>query len=421
MKITLDTLKRAYLFITVFYYFGFLSFVSRLLKGGKAEDIMSANASGNAAKQIIGILLLLTGVYLLLKADKKLLFSVLLKSLWWWVLIAFFLGSIFWSYEPSITLRRCVAFITLVVAAFCIVTHFNAESLMYFIAKTIFVVAALGLVYLVISPSSALGGGDEGERANMFIGIMGDKNGGARLYAYGILLLVGLGKYHSRNNRIMLAILGICLVFANSATAIVMVVAGTGLISLFKVMRTRSPNINLRRIIIITLLLCAAAVAIYFLYAFLLGLLGRDPTLTNRTIIWGLMEQYIEAEWFLGYGFGAFWASDAVLSFVERWGYIGNAHSGYYEALLHGGWVGLGLVIILTLKIIKDLIQGYITQPSGELFAALLSIILLQGVVNYIGFIIINHNSADMLIYTIISFVASISLVKRANKSNLAQ
>lgn len=411
MKITLDTLKRAYLFTTVFYYFGFLSFTSRLLAGGRADDLMSANASGNAAKQVVGILLLLMGIYLLLKVDKKLLYSMLIKSLWWWVLIAFFLASIYWSYEPGITLRRSIAFITLVIASFCVVAHFNAESLMYFIAKTIFVAAVMGLIYLVISPGNALGGHEEGDRANMFLGIMSDKNGGARLYAYGILILVGLGNYRTRNHKIMLAVLGICLIFANSASAIVMVLAGGGLITLFKVMRTNSPNTNLRRVLIITLLLAGAAVAVSFLYAFLLELLGRDPTLTNRTVIWGLLDESIQAESTLGYGFGAFWVSDAVASFVARWSYIGNAHSGYYEVLLYGGYIGLTLVILLILKIVKDLVQGYITSDNNALLAALLAIILLQCIVNYIGFVIMNHNSADMLVFSVISFVAMISTI----------
>lgn len=415
MKITLDTLKRAYLFTTVFYYLGFLGFTSRFLKGG-GDDRMSAYASGNVGKQLIGVLLLLVGVYLLLKVDKKLLFSMLIKSLWWWVLIAFFLASIYWSYEPGITLRRSIAFITLVIASFCIVAHFNAESLMYFIAKAIFVAAVMGLIYLVISPSNALGGHGEGERANMFIGIMGDKNAGARLYAYGILILVGLGNYRTRNHKIMLAVLGICLVFANSASAIVMVFAGVGLITLFKVMRTKSPSINLRRVVIITLLLAAAAVAVSFLYTFLLELLGRDPTLTNRTVIWGLLDEYIQAESTLGYGFGAFWVSDAVTSFVARWSFIGNAHSGYYEMLLYGGYVGLALVILLILKIVIDLIQGYIISENNGLLAALLAIILLQCVVNYIGFVIMNHNSGDMLMFSVISFVAMISITEQGKR-----
>ncbi|AEE24249.1 exopolysaccharide production protein [Glaciecola sp. 4H-3-7+YE-5] len=419
MKITIDTLKRAYLFTTVFYYFGFLSFTSRILSGGGSSDLMSANASGNAAKQVIGILLLLSGVYLLLKVDKKLLFSMLIKSLWWWVLIAFFLASIYWSYEPGITFRRSIAFITLVVAGFCVVSHFTAESLMYFIAKAIFVAAVMGLIYLVISPSNALGGHGEGDRANMFIGIMSDKNGGARLYAYGILILVGLGYYRARNHKIMLAVLGVCLIFANSATAIVMVFAGVGLITLFKIMRTHSPNVNLRRVIIITLLLIAAAVVVSYLYAFLLELLGRDPTLTNRTVIWALLDEYIQAESTLGYGFGAFWVSDAVTSFVDRWSYIGNAHSGYYEVMLYGGKVGLFLVVFLTLKIVKDLVQGYIVSEKNGLLAALLAIILMQCIVNYIGFVIMNHNSADMLIYAVISFVAMLSITDKRPASEI--
>ncbi|MDP5030963.1 MAG: O-antigen ligase family protein, partial [Paraglaciecola sp.] len=91
---------------------------------------------------------------------------------------------------------------------------------------------------------------------------------------------------------------------------------------------------------------------------------------------------------------------------------IGNAHSGYYETLLNGGIIGLVLMVLLSLKIIKDLVQGYITQKSGELSAALIAIILLQLIVNAVGYIILNHNSADMVIYTVVSFMASFMLLQ---------
>ena len=91
---------------------------------------------------------------------------------------------------------------------------------------------------------------------------------------------------------------------------------------------------------------------------------------------------------------------------------------------MYGGYIGLALVIILTLKIVKDLVQGYITTKNSELLAALLAIILLQCVVNYIGFVVINHNSPDMLIYSVISFIAMLSIstnvpVSREQKTNL--
>ena len=121
----------------------------------------------------------------------------------------------------------------------------------------------------------------------------------------------------------------------------------------------------------------------------------------------------------MGYGFGAFWVSDAVTSFVDRWSYIGNAHSGYYEVMLYGGKVGLFLVIFLTLKIVKDLVQGYIVSEKNGLLAALLAIILMQCIVNYIGFVIMNHNSADMLIYAVISFVAMLSITDKRPASEI--
>ncbi|MDP5030051.1 O-antigen ligase, partial [Paraglaciecola sp.] len=351
MKVSIEQLKRVYLFTAVFYYFGFMNFVSRFVSGGKAEDLMSANAAGSLAKQLVGVLLLGLSIFLLLKVNKKLLYSMLKASYWWAIIIGFFALSIYWSYEPSISFRRLIAFITLIVVSFCLVCTFEPKSLLYFLAKTIFVAAILGLMLMVIAPNMALQG--SGDRANMFVGIMGDKNGGARLYAYAILILAGLGRYQTRQDKFKLFILSVCLVFANSATAIVMVVAGLGLILLFKVLHTRSANMNLRRFFLITVLLMLASMAAYFLYAFLLELLGRDPTLTNRTVIWELLSESIDKKPWLGYGFGAFWSSDAVLGFVERWGFIGNAHSGYYETLLNGGIIGLVLMVLLSLKIIK--------------------------------------------------------------------
>ena len=409
MTISFETLKRFYLFTAVFYYFGFMNFLDRMLKGGKADDLMNANAAGTASKQIIGVLLLLLGVVILLKLNKHMLFSMLRASYWWVVLIGFFLASVIWSYEPGISLRRLIAFSTLVVVAFCLVCSFESESLFYFLVKSIVLAALIGLVLVVVAPHIALGG--EGERAGTFIGIMGDKNGGARLYAYALLILVGLGKYSQAKHKLMLATLFLCIVLAKSATAIVMVVAGTGLIVLFKSLHTYSPAKNLKRFLFITILISVAATCTYYLYGFLLELLGRDPTLTNRTLIWQLLMISVENEPWLGYGFGAFWSSDAVLGFVERWGFIGNAHSGYFEVLLNGGRVGLAIVILLILKILKDLVRNYITQGSGNLLAALIAIILLQCVVNAVGYIVTNHNSADMLIFTVIAFVASYWLV----------
>lgn len=411
MQIKRQDLKRLLLFLSVFYYAGFLGFFSRMLAGGGSDNLMDASAAGNTAKQILGLILLFLSIALLIRENRTILFGALRANALWLALVGFFFCSIYWSYDPSISLRRIIAFFTLLATCFALVTFFSAESLLLFLAKTIFVVAIMGLVFVIIDPAQALEG--EGARANTFRGIMNDKNAGARFYAYGFLIFLGLGHYQTFKQKFMLMLLFVCVLMANSATALVMLVCGAGLIFLFSVLRTNNATVNLQRFVLICTVLACTALATHYLYEYLLMALGRDPTLTNRTIIWELLDNYVEDEYVLGYGFGAFWASDAVSSFVERWGFIGNAHSGYYEAWLHGGLVGFTFVILLLVKTLKDLIRSYIHHPKGNLVAALIAIVVLQGLVNYVGFLLLNHNSPDFFIFTLVAFISSFLILQQ--------
>lgn len=417
MKFTLEQQFRAYLGLAVFYYCGLLFFVDRLLKGGRGEDLMAENASGNLARQLLGLLLLAWGLGLLCWQRKSLLRNTLFSNVWWILLISFLAVSIAWSYEPAITLRRLIAFATLFVSAAVLVSAFDSESLLRFLTNTLLVVAAVGVCYSFVDPSQSMFG--IGDRSQSFKGIMFDKNAGARMYAYGFLLLLGLGRYRSLADKFSLGLLFYCVVAANSATALVMLVGGTGLFILLKFMHTGIPRLNVGRVIAILCLISVATLVIVQLYAVILETLGRDPTLTNRAIIWELMDEYIADEFWLGYGFGAFWASDAVLSFVERWGFIGNAHSGYYEVMLHGGAAAMGLMVLMLLTTLKQLFALYVRHPDGELIGALITIVSLQCVVNYVGYVILNHNSTDMFLFTLVSLVAGF-LFARSRQSGAA-
>jgi O-antigen ligase len=166
-------------------------------------------------------------------------------------------------------------------------------------------------------------------------------------------------------------------------------------------------SLNLARLVLLLIALTIGGYLTFLLYEFLLGLLGRDANLTNRTIIWQLLEPYILDEFTFGYGFGAFWASDAVSNFLDRWGFIGNAHSGYYEAILQGGIVSILILFAIVVNAVYLLFKSYVYDKSGDLSTTLLPIILVQVVVNYVGFIILNHNSVDMFIFLLAFFIAN--------------
>ncbi|WP_150140564.1 O-antigen ligase family protein [Candidatus Enterovibrio escicola] len=405
MKIKSDSFKRLFLFLSFFYYLGLLSFTSGMF-GEKGDDVFSANASGSIANQIIGILLLLMSLVLLLKLKICSLASFRRQTLFWSLIVLWFTLSIYWSYAPSVSFRRLIAFIIIIVTAFCLVQMFTPHSLLSALVLTVAFAGVLGLIQAIINPSSAFI--SEGIRAGAFSGIYFDKNAGARINAYALIIGIGLRLYRSKLGAFSLLVIAVCLLMSRSATGLVMVTLGGGLMFLFKYFSTYSPRKNLNRLFIIIFILVASTTLVLYLYNYLLEFMGRDPNLTNRTIIWELMDVYIEAEFMKGYGFGAFWASSAVADFLDRWGFIGNAHSGYYEAFLHGGLIGFTLVIIMLIHSLYSLGKNFLSGHGDIAITAILfAIVINQIIVNYVGFIIINHNSFDMFFFLIAYFTAT--------------
>jgi O-antigen ligase len=416
MKVRLNDFKRLYLLVALLSYLGVLNFISLAMSGGKADDALSSFAAGSLLKQIVGSSLFLASILLLYKSSGFSLKNAIKQSFWWIVLIGYFVISIYWSYAPQITFRRIIAFSTLVIVTYCLVEFFTVRSLLSLLVTAIGLMAIAGLIYAIVQPDKAFI--SSGLRSSAFKGVYYDKNGGARIYSYAILLAMGLELYKTVFQKLLLTALVICIVLSQSATALVMIFFGLTLTFAFKLMHTSNANLNLWRFLFLLLGLIVGSALVFYLYDFILGLLGRDPTLTNRVIIWELMDQYVRDEWLFGYGFGAFWSSSAVASFVERWGFIGNSHSGYYEALLHGGIICLGLVFIIIIQSLIRFVKLYIYSENGDVVSMLLPVILIQCVVNYVGDLVINHNSFDMFMFVLVFFIASKGVVNRDKKQS---
>lgn len=85
----------------------------------------------------------------------------------------------------------------------------------------------------------------------------------------------------------------------------------------------------------------------------LLASLGRDPTLSGRTLIWQQVWVFITQRPWLGWGYEAFWRGmrgqafriDAALNFV-----VFHAHNGFLELWLNLGLVGLALFALSYLR-----------------------------------------------------------------------
>jgi exopolysaccharide production protein ExoQ len=90
----------------------------------------------------------------------------------------------------------------------------------------------------------------------------------------------------------------------------------------------------------------------------LMGLLGKDPTLTGRTGIYAIVWESILKHPFLGYGFNAFWqgknSESLNVSTAINWPGIGYAENGILDLALQIGFVGVGLVLLMLGRAIRQ-------------------------------------------------------------------
>jgi O-antigen ligase len=79
----------------------------------------------------------------------------------------------------------------------------------------------------------------------------------------------------------------------------------------------------------------------FIFYDQIVAALGRDPELTGRVVLWGLIAQYISLRPFLGYGYFAFWRGvDGPLGDIWFMG-ANSAHDGLLAIWLDLGLLGL--------------------------------------------------------------------------------
>jgi exopolysaccharide production protein ExoQ len=97
----------------------------------------------------------------------------------------------------------------------------------------------------------------------------------------------------------------------------------------------------------------------------IITVVGRDITLTGRTLIWDDVYQVADRSPILGVGFGGFWIGrianipwNAGMSWI-----LGQGHNGYIDTFLQGGWCGV--ILLVTLLFTST---GRIIRAIGEDF-----------------------------------------------------
>lgn len=177
------------------------------------------------------------------------------------------------------------------------------------------------------------------------------------------------------------------LIKTQTATATVAVMAALAAIAGFNLFRRY--RFSLGTFLVATLvIMLPIAFLMLFASELFFEAIGRDPTLTHRTRLWGLATSFaMENHPWLGSGFRAFWtdthsAPVRFLLFGSRQTDYGNGHSGYVDLWLELGVPGtLGFALILLTALARSLYL-FLYHPDSRVlfFPAFIVFILLYSV-----------------------------------------
>ena len=212
------------------------------------------------------------------------------------------------------------------------------------------VVAALGLIMVFGFPDLARA--SSARVYGAWLGIFMDRTTSASVCIFLLSPAIVLGKKNFTVKRLLYIVVMLAFIWkAQAATALIVLFAYAVTVLVLKLtIRLERKTLMVLALIVLPILIAAVVLVPPYLPV-LLKALGRDPTLTGRTEIWGTLLRSVAKRPLLGYGYYAFWSGlsgESANAIVASQWVFGYAHNGYLEVVLQLGLVGL-LAFFVTL------------------------------------------------------------------------
>ena len=265
------------------------------------------------------------------------------------IFLALVLASTLWSLHPDVTIKRGMSYALTISVAVYLVVAFTIDDCIKMLIHSFAITAIGSIVFVSFFPSQGIMWAEslEGNWRGVFI----HKNGLGALMATGLFSQLYL--FAARTGRISWGIFWAIVFFglvllSRSGTALVMCLLYLSMF-FFYVVWLRHKMLGYSVAILFSFILIALGIALVIDPASVLGLLGKDATLTGRTDIWAASADLIDLRPLLGNGYRAmFIAGDPTTNWF--WGRIGfeitHAHNSGLEIVLELGFIGLFLLIV---------------------------------------------------------------------------
>lgn len=267
----------------------------------------------------------------------------------WLILLALVaMASAIWSIDPELSFRRGVALLATTMMGVYLAARFDWLTALRLLGAVWFILMAASFTAGLVAPGFAR---MSEVHVGAWIGGWSEKNalGGHAARASFLLAFLAWRDPLYRRWWIGGMLLALALViFSRSATALLG--AGLGLFILFAVWwMLKGKRWSLALVWSGAITLGLFVLACITMPDVLLGLLGKDETLTGRTDIWVSLGEAIAKKPFLGYGYLAFWGLDSEPRYwLERavdWNAT-SGHNGMLDLAISLGVVGVAIYTI---------------------------------------------------------------------------
>ncbi|HEX4181592.1 MAG TPA: O-antigen ligase [Caulobacteraceae bacterium] len=254
------------------------------------------------------------------------------------LLLAVTFASVLWSIDPEVTSRRGVAALMTTLAGVMMAERFTWPKFLEVFATAFGIVAVLCFVFALVAPTY---GKMTVDFPGAWRGVWGHKNLLGYYMSVAIAVFAASAIANPPRRWLWIGAMGAAftlLLLSTSKTSLVSCLIGACCIPLVALARRGRVGA-----VAATYLWVSALLSIGFLlYAgpdLLLGLVGKDETLTGRTQIWGAVLHQIALRPVTGYGFGAVWDD------TSPWGPVRkiSQEQGFIVHEAHNTWLGLWL------------------------------------------------------------------------------
>lgn len=331
------------------------------------------------------------------------------------LLVVWAVASVAWSAEPELTARRSVALMISTGYGLYLSSRFTAEQFWRLLATTFLIAAGLSFAFVVLMP--ALGTHVQDQHAGAWRGVYRHKNGLGIVMGVTVVILAWLSYRNPRERLVTLAAMIFCaglMVLSRSRTGMITCLSMLMLLAIVTV-----PLI--RRLVFWTVVPVVVFILIQMVTGTLpsgeelLNMIGRDATLTGRTMLWAeALPDFLNRPW-LGHGYRTYWLGYSGPSWVI-WNLLGwdpgSGHNGYVDLLLELGLAGMGLFLFAMVHVARQFqrcMSAGMSDVTGHL--------LLMGytlVVSITESVLLTRNNISW-----ITFIASYAFIAQSAKQQM--